>query len=661
MATKRALIIGINRYPHLSEKYQLKGCINDAVLIKSLLVSRFQFDPANIEGIANSGATQAGIRAALQRLEDATQENDIVVFHYSGHGHQCKIKTSHADEGSGKDSCLLPYDDSEILADGTKAFREIRDNEIAQWLERMTSKTPYVTMIVDACHSGTINRGGHAGSQARGVPEYDRETPAEQQRIGKPVRKSAGGWFPKNSDYVVMSGCRDTQTSKERYFQEGKNKYRHGVLTYSLAQALQRAEQGTTYRDVFDIVSAKAQGYAKAQNPQIAGQLDRELFGIKDFKPEPFLRVTAVENGVLTLAGGAAHGVTVGSTWSLYAPGTKQFSADKQLATATITHCRASQSSAKVDCSNTAIAVGARCQQIGNAPSETTLSISTSSIGAARRAQLEKCIKQSRLLSIADSADINAQILPAGTVLKASTEGGRSHTLSEDSWVFFEDDQLAFPIHPVSEAGIEKRLTDNLEKTARFRNAVLLDNNLSALKVEFNVYRRLAKANAPDEPELQLANGGATEFVEGERIAWELKNTGTHSVFVSVLCLTSSKAIVPVFPPRRASVELRAGTTIWLGVKDKQKIRGRLAANFVDDLGVDTFKAFFSTEQCDFSWLQQSATRSDKQRLPALETAINGQSTRAGLNPEPEAENKQGDWQAINRAIVLRRKLAGCS
>ena len=140
MSKKHALIIGINAYPHyLGDKYQLKGCVNDALLIKSLLITKFNFNENDIVSLHDKAATRDAIIKHMDALADKIERDDIVVFHFSGHGHTCKVRTAFSDEGSGKINSIVPHDDCEpapidpVLAPEGEIWREIREHTINQW------------------------------------------------------------------------------------------------------------------------------------------------------------------------------------------------------------------------------------------------------------------------------------------------------------------------------------------------------------------------------------------------------------------------------------------------------------------------------------------------------------------------------------------------
>src|SRR5262249_4032418 len=75
--------------------------------------------------------------------------------------------------------------------------------------------------------------------------------------------------------------------------------------------------------DVFERASSQVTGHYAAQHPQLEGQLDRELFGVRQLSPISRVSVVSRSGSAVTLNAGAAHGLTAGSGWEVYAQGVK--------------------------------------------------------------------------------------------------------------------------------------------------------------------------------------------------------------------------------------------------------------------------------------------------------------------------------------------------
>ncbi len=341
MPAKYAVLIGINKYPHYGEKMQLAGCVNDAKRMKSVLVEHFDFDATNICELHDEAATRAAILGALDHLVEVAREDDIVVLHYSGHGRRRKAKLRKnselrptdgewfdKSEGTGYDSTLMPSD----TGPRPHPHLDITDNTIHNWLERLTGITRNVTLIFDACHSGTVTRSSDNDARARTVPEDDRSPEELAQFAPEPnapslaagAKRGKSGWLPLSDRYTVIAGSRDSETSKECDVSGASPFNRHGALSYHLTNALLESVPGTTHRDIFEVAGSKVTAWFKTQHPQAEGSLDREIFGTREIRPMHYIRLVPADDGKMALAGGAIQGLKTGSLWTVYPPGTKQ-------------------------------------------------------------------------------------------------------------------------------------------------------------------------------------------------------------------------------------------------------------------------------------------------------------------------------------------------
>ncbi|MGO4623593.1 caspase family protein [Ensifer sp. 2YAB10] len=151
-AGDRALLIGVGNYPNLPPKFALQGPKNDLVAMQGLLTEKLRFDPSSIRVLKDEQATRAEILSSMNTwLVEATEPGDRVYIYFSGHGLQ--VKDEDGDEKDGLDEALAPVD---IASGETDWQGVILDDEIDQVLERLQGRA--VTMVIDACHSGTISR-----------------------------------------------------------------------------------------------------------------------------------------------------------------------------------------------------------------------------------------------------------------------------------------------------------------------------------------------------------------------------------------------------------------------------------------------------------------------------------------------------------------------
>ena len=144
MSVRRALLVGINAYPDAP----LRGCINDVRQMKGLLKQFYGFQDDGIKLLLDGDATAAGIKAGLAWLAEGGADADAVrIFHYSGHG--TYVADKNGDEPDGRDECLVPFD--------YKSAGFITDDVLKTLYDRFPV-SGNLTLVMDSCHSGTVNK-----------------------------------------------------------------------------------------------------------------------------------------------------------------------------------------------------------------------------------------------------------------------------------------------------------------------------------------------------------------------------------------------------------------------------------------------------------------------------------------------------------------------
>ena len=83
-----ALIIGINKYENVN---RLNFAVNDANVIKKLLIKKYGFPEKNIRFLTDKQATKNNILAAFNEILLTAGDQDRVVVFYAGHGDTYKL------------------------------------------------------------------------------------------------------------------------------------------------------------------------------------------------------------------------------------------------------------------------------------------------------------------------------------------------------------------------------------------------------------------------------------------------------------------------------------------------------------------------------------------------------------------------------------------
>ena len=374
--TRRAVLIGIDAYQFVNP---LGGCVNDALAIHDLLVSRGNFAPENVrvllasrtpaqvpDALATAEApTNQKMHEYLDALARASRADDEVVIYYAGHG----VRIANPQNSQEQIGAIVPVD---ARANGTNF---IINRDLNEYIQRAVGTGATVTVILDCCHSGGATRSleTEQAGETQSVRELEVNLTAEQwaqfqaaQGLGRADLAAdtgsrdlnGSGWVPSIAeavDLIVLSGCRDLEKSKE-YPLDGSGP-RHGAMTYFLLDAVQavKAEQARSLRweDIYPKVRNGVLAVYSDQMPTLEGRRERPFLGGNWQPYEPGFTVSVTpQTGALTLNGGEIHGLGEGAEVALYAPGTADFAAAEQaggrLATAQVTSATPISSQARV-------------------------------------------------------------------------------------------------------------------------------------------------------------------------------------------------------------------------------------------------------------------------------------------------------------------------
>ena len=232
-AEDRALIIGINRYPHLSERLQLTGSVNDARMMVRVANEVWRFSPENIKLLVDQEATSGNILAAIETwLIQGTRPGDRVLLTYSGHGYF--LHNFRGDEPTGFDQTLAPHD---VWRTGVTYANMITDDEIGRMLERLKGRE--TMLIVDSCHSGTITRA--LDPDARRGPSIVRSLAGGgmTRNLGEPAferLRRTRSFAAEHPHVMAWTAVASTELAEEDMSLSDEG--RHGVFTRALVEGL---------------------------------------------------------------------------------------------------------------------------------------------------------------------------------------------------------------------------------------------------------------------------------------------------------------------------------------------------------------------------------------------------------------------------------------
>lgn len=120
----RALLVAINTYEIHTLPYSVKQLEN----FKVTLLNSGNWEESNIATVINTRATKNAIKSEFAQLEEITDENDVTVFYFIGHGGRNKTN-----------EYLLTYDE------------QLYDVELAEYVNNISGK---LICVFDSCYSG---------------------------------------------------------------------------------------------------------------------------------------------------------------------------------------------------------------------------------------------------------------------------------------------------------------------------------------------------------------------------------------------------------------------------------------------------------------------------------------------------------------------------
>lgn len=320
--TKRALIVAIGSYSQRSGWPTISSA-NDVPLIRAALEYQ-KFGQVTV--VTDEKATKQSIIRAFETLIEQCKPADQVVIHFSSHGQQ--ISDDSDDELDGFDEAIVCYDAPvrPQLRPDYNGSEHLRDDELNGLIERLRTKLGAngdILLVADACHSGTLSRGGIArvrgNSQPYALPGKTPKTVSanapEQarpflapDRSGKSVSRGSetGGKAP----YVIISAAKAGELNYEYLLPDGSLKG-VGSLSFALNKALRAVGPNDTYRTLFNRVVSEMKLVAPQQTPEIDGDYDRELFGGKAVHQALYYPVQSLSEGGRQLIIGAGRLETV--------------------------------------------------------------------------------------------------------------------------------------------------------------------------------------------------------------------------------------------------------------------------------------------------------------------------------------------------------------
>ena len=323
-----AILIGVDEYASLGEKYRLGGSANDLGLMRKVLEHLGEFEITELSSEAGStdqklAPTRANILRELSALKSKVESNQggNVVFYFSGHGSQQPVsELSAKKEPDNLDEVILPSDTEKVSADSSGGIpNAITDNEIGEWIREVTGHGGELWAIFDCCHSGDMARGS-GQIRYRFIPSEDLGIKVKNSAVSFPKPKKESVTTLGNA--AILYACKSGEKAIEQPISQMEGRT-HGLLTYSLFEVLRKNENSQlSHREMRRKIYESYLGLGRYDGPTPSvegGKVNSSIFGI-ELEKKSQLRVseTSPGSGEFLLNAGMADGLSNGAFLAVF-------------------------------------------------------------------------------------------------------------------------------------------------------------------------------------------------------------------------------------------------------------------------------------------------------------------------------------------------------
>lgn len=594
-----ALLVGATRYPNLPDSFQLEGPANDVTLMWWTLTDRFGVPSDNIAVLSEAldddaqRPTRANIEREFAHLAGIAGRGDQVLILLAGHGSQQPDQSPpdpNDPEPDGLDEIYLPSDVGKWDGDIGTVKNALVDDELHAWLARLTKRGAFVWFIVDACHSGTVLRGGSAERLRRVPPTVLAPAQVLAKAHAAASERSRGSSTsdekPEDDDlagttgeWVAIYAAQSTEPTVEKMLPPGSpDQESHGILSYTLCRTLAKARSPLSYAELVQEIQRQYAAWGRTfPTPLVeGGGQDREVFGSVRWPQRSLIRLRAGKSpDHWKVNAGSLVNLTPGSILEIH-PAAGEGESDQVVGFVEVTHSQALEADVRPIAyqdrpAPASLPDGGRCEPAFTDFGDLRLRVSaTAGTGAAREttvrlAGLRNDLRQAAgrpgsIMSWVDEtkdADWIVEVGPQhtwlvpGSGLLKSMAAARNRSTEKPA-----TDTVFGPVATGAEMGpwVEERL----RRIARAQNLLALAAAPAETSIESDVnvtleLRRVGNKNGKPTTPVPWNETGRT-LHPGERVAFSIENCGRSACDVTLLFIDSLYGI-HAFYPQRGRVE----------------------------------------------------------------------------------------------------------
>ena len=388
-----ALIVGVSDYANFGAEIggDLPGARNDARDFRDVLIAQKGFQPDNIHMVLDLEATRTRIVTEFKSwLPSVVKPGDLVVVFFAGHGSQ--MWDTNGDEEDGLDETICPTD---VIKGDTR--NDIPDDELNGMLKGIP--TDNIVVVLDNCHAGSGTRAVTPFARPRSLARTTTTDVSKPTNAtaGSPVTDPATDRTPASVLEIAAAQADEVAVDAEWPGEAGAPATHNGAFTRHFVRNMWQSP-AASYEEIFNQTTEDMKRERFAQRPNIDSGTAKDrarqpafiAFGVKAGSEEALVPVVSVNAGVITLGGGAAAGLTVGSTY--------------RAGDATLRITRVEATSATANAIGGTLKVGDRARLLTYVAPSTTLRVSVAGLAAATRTALTAQLKSNPGITLVEGA-----------------------------------------------------------------------------------------------------------------------------------------------------------------------------------------------------------------------------------------------------------------
>jgi len=250
---RNSLLIGIN---YIGTPNELYGCINDTNNIKNMLQQKFSYNNfIFLTDQTNKKPTKDNIINEITKLLVNSKTGDSLFFLYSGHGTYALDLNN--DELDGQDELIVPLD-------ATNINTCISDDELNQIIKNNLKEGVQLFMLFDCCFSGTIMDLKY---------NYIYSDNFNNTTINPNCSETI-------SQVIMISGCKDNQTSADSIVNYNKNVINSGAMTFSFLKTIQDLGTNISFKTLLVNMRKILSENGYSQIPQLSSGISIDINNI---------------------------------------------------------------------------------------------------------------------------------------------------------------------------------------------------------------------------------------------------------------------------------------------------------------------------------------------------------------------------------------------